>query len=187
MPIALSSASCARTVALVAPMHEKWQAAGKPTLKIGIGINFGEAIVGDLGSKTHQMNFTAIGDMVNLASRIEGVTKEYAVDLLLGEDAANLVHEFFYMQVAGMVQVKGRKQPVKLYYVIGERTEETDRKLVEYMRLYEEGIALYTKGAFAEAGAQFRQALMLHPPDKLARVYIERCAILEKALEGLCH
>jgi len=161
-------------------LNELWVAEGKKALKVGIGINYGEAIVGDLGSKKHQMNFTAIGDIVNLASRIEGVTKEYAIDLMVGEDAANLVGEFFYMQVAGLVQVKGRKKPVKLYYVIGERIGETDRKLVEYMRLYDEGMALYMKGAFAEAGSHFRQALLLHPPDKLARVYIERCAILEK-------
>ena len=140
-------------------LNEQWVAEGKKALKVGIGTNYGEAIVGDLGSKKHQMNFTAIGDIVNLASRIEGVTKEYAVDLLVGEDAANLVMDFFYMQVAGLVQVKGRKKPVKLYYVIGERIGETDRKLVEYMRLYDEGMALYMKGTFAEAGSQFRQAL----------------------------
>ncbi|MGB8354967.1 MAG: adenylate/guanylate cyclase domain-containing protein, partial [Chthoniobacteraceae bacterium] len=161
-------------------LNEQWVASGKKALKVGIGINYGEAIVGDLGSKKHQMNFTAIGDIVNLASRIEGVTKEYAIDLLVAEDAANLVGEFFHMQVAGLVQVKGRKKPVKLYYVIGERAGEPDRKLVEYMRLYDEGMALYMKGAFADAGSQFRQALMLHPPDKLAQVYIERCAELEK-------
>jgi len=161
-------------------LNEQWAAVGKSPYKMGIGINYGDAIVGDLGSKKHQMNFTAIGDIVNLASRIEGVTKEYSVDLLLGEDAAKLVEEFFYLQVAGMVQVKGRKQPAKLYYVIGERIGTPDRKLVEYMRVYEEGISLYTQGKFAEAGEQFRMALLLHPPDKLAGVYIERCAIMEK-------
>ena len=69
-------------------LNQRWAAAGTSPFTMGMGIQLREAIVGDLGSKKHQMNFTVIGDIVNLASRIEGVTKEYGVDLLVGEDAA---------------------------------------------------------------------------------------------------
>jgi adenylate cyclase len=160
-------------------LNKQWQEMGKESYAMGMGVNYGEVVVGELGSKL-QMNFTVIGDAVNLASRIEGVTKEYGVDLLVGEEAAVLAKEFFWMQTAGLVRVKGRNQPVKLFYVIDERAGDPDPKREEYLRTYEEGIALYLKGDFAAAGSKFQKALELHPPDALAKVYIERCAILAK-------
>lgn len=160
-------------------LNEQWIAAGKKPLAMGIGVNYGEVIVGNLGSK-QQMNFTVIGDTVNLGSRIEGTTKEYGVDLLVGEDAANLVKDFFLMQTAGLTQVKGRKKPVELFYIIGERPAVIEPRQEEYMRIYGEGMALYIKGDFAAAGEKFKRSLELHPPDALARVYIERCEIMAK-------
>ena len=160
-------------------LNEQWVAAGKKPLAMGMGINYGEVIVGNLGSK-QQMNFTVIGDTVNLGSRIEGTTKEYGVDLLVGEDAAKLVNDYFLMQTAGLTQVKGRKKPVELFYIIGERPEAIEPRQEEYMRIYGEGIALYIKGDFIAAGEKFKRSLELHPPDALARVYIERCAIMAK-------
>ncbi len=160
-------------------LNEEWIAAGKKPLAMGMGINYGEVIVGNLGSK-QQMNFTVIGDTVNLGSRIEGTTKEYGVDLLVGEDAAKLVADDYLMQTAGLTQVKGRKKPVELFYVIGRRPAVVEPRQEEYLRVYGEGIALYIKGDFAAAGEKFKHSLELHPPDALARVYIERCAILAK-------
>ena len=160
-------------------LNEEWIAAGKKPLAMGMGINFGEVIVGNLGSK-QQMNFTVIGDTVNLGSRIEGTTKEYGVDLLVGEDAAKLVTDEFLMQTAGLTQVKGRKKPVELFYVIGRRPAVVEPRQEEYLHVYGEGIALYIKGDFVAAGEKFKRSLELHPPDALARVYIERCSILAK-------
>ena len=160
-------------------LNEQWVAAGKKPLAMGMGINHGEVIVGNLGSK-QQMNFTVIGDTVNLGSRIEGTTKEYGVDLLVGEDAAKLVKDDFLMQTAGLTQVKGRKKPVELFYVIGERPAVIEPRQEEYMRIYGEGMALYIKGDFTAAGEKFKRSLELHPPDALAKVYIERCSIMAK-------
>ncbi len=165
-------------------LNEQWVTSGKKPLALGMGINYGEVIVGNLGSK-QQMNFTVIGDTVNLGSRIEGTTKEYGVDLLVGEDAAKLVKDDFLMQTAGLTQVKGRKKPVELFYVIGERPadgpecEETEAGGID-LRVYGEGMALYIKGDFTAAGEKFKCSLELHPPDALARVYIERCGIMAK-------
>ena len=117
----------------LAELNKRWQAAGQKALGMGLGINFGEAIVGNIGS-VHQMNLTVIGDVVNLASRIEGVTKEFGIDLLLGEDAAALVDEWFHLQSVGPVKVKGRKGGVELFTVAGERNDAVDPKLDEFLR-----------------------------------------------------
>ena len=171
--------SALRMRELLPALNQRWATEGKLPYAMGMGINYGEVIVGDLGSQ-QQKNFTVIGDPVNLASRIEGTTKEYGVDLLVGEDAAKLVKDDFLMQTAGLTQVKGRKKPVELFYIIGERPANVEPRQEEYLRVYGEGMALYLKGDFAAAGEKFKRSLELHPPDTLAKVYIDRCEILAR-------
>lgn len=177
--VAAAVSSALKMRELLPVLNAKWENEGKGQYAMGMGINFGTVIVGDLGSK-QQMNFTVIGDAVNLASRIEGTTKDYHVDLLVGEDAAKLVKDKFLMQTAGLTQVKGRTKPVELFYVISKMPEKIEPWQQEYLRLYQEGIALYIKGSFVEAGDRFSRSLVIHPPDSLAKVYIERCSDLAK-------
>lgn len=162
--------------ALIA-LNSRWKTNGGKPLAMGIGINFGEAIVGNIGS-IKRSNLTVIGDTVNLASRIEGVTKEYGVDLLLGEEAASQVRDLFYMQSAGLAQVQGRKRPVELFTVLGERTATPDPQLDGYLRVHAGAMALYVRGDFTAAGARFEEAHALRPADPLPPVYIKRCALL---------
>lgn len=177
--VAAAVASALKMRELLPVLNAKWEGEGKGQYAMGMGINFGTVIVGDLGSK-QQMNFTVIGDAVNLASRIEGTTKDYHVDLLVGEDAAKLVKDKFLMQSAGLTQVKGRMKPVELFYVISKMPEKIEPWQQEYLRLYAEGIALYLKGNFTEALDRFNRSLVIHPPDALAKVYIERCTDMAK-------
>lgn len=167
----------------LAALNARWKAEGKTPLAMGMGVNYGEVIVGNVGSH-QQMNLTLIGDTVNLASRIEGVTKEYGIDLLVGEDAAALVRDFFYLQSAGLVQVKNRKRPVELFTVLGERNGTPDAPLDAYLRIYADAMALYVRGDFTAAGARFEEARALRPPDPLPPVYIKRCALLAQQPPG---
>src|SRR4030095_3715899 len=97
-----------------------WARQGKREIKIGIGINKGEVIVGNLGS-TEKAEISAIGDAVKVASLLEGMTKEYHCDLLIGEAVEEQVRDTFYIRTVGLSQPKGKTQQLEIFTVIDER------------------------------------------------------------------
>ncbi|HEX8178627.1 MAG TPA: adenylate/guanylate cyclase domain-containing protein [Pyrinomonadaceae bacterium] len=97
-------------------LSHKWQLAGRAEVRIGIGINSGHAIVGNIGSN-RRLEFTAIGDTVNLASRLESATKELATDILISENTYDAVRGAFAAHRNGEIHVKGRTEPVVTYSV----------------------------------------------------------------------
>ncbi len=97
-------------------LSRKWALAGRSEIRIGIGINSGHAIVGNIGSN-RRLEFTAIGDTVNLAARLESATKELAVDILISEHTHDAVRGAFQMERRGEIHVKGRTEPVVTYSV----------------------------------------------------------------------
>jgi adenylate cyclase len=96
------------------------EAQGKAPLSVGIGINTGWAIVGNIGSP-ERMGYTAIGDTVNIASRLQGLTKEYQAGLLISHTTFEEINDLFETEWIGLVTVKGRAEPVGIYKVLGER------------------------------------------------------------------
>jgi class 3 adenylate cyclase len=107
------------------------EAQGKAPLSVGIGINTGWAIVGNIGSPA-RMGYTAIGDTVNIASRLQNLTKEYQASLLISQTTFEEIDDLFETEWIGLVTVKGRTAPVGLYKVLGERAparQATETKL----------------------------------------------------------
>lgn len=160
----------------LAKLNADWKSRGIQELAIGIGINYGEVIVGEMGS-SEKVEFTAIGDAVNLASRLEGVTKEYHLDLLLGENAAKLVGDTYILRTVDYVQVKGKTKPVDVFTVMGGGAAQTVSMPV-WLARYEDGVRLYRERKFSEAVAEFKECLHKQPDDYLSSMYLKRCQAL---------
>jgi adenylate cyclase len=157
----------------LAKLNADWKARGIQELAIGIGVNYGEVIVGEMGS-SEKVEFTAIGDAVNLASRLEGSTKEYHLDLLLGESVAALVGDTYILRTVDYVQVKGKTKPVDVFTVMGAGAAQTVSMPV-WLARYEDGVRLYRRRKFSEAAKVFEESLRQMPGDYLSSMYLERC------------
>ncbi len=165
----------------LAKLNAKWRGEGRPEFLIGIGLNQGEAIVGDLGSP-QKTEFTAIGDAVNLASRMEGLTKPYGVELLVSENVARLVEAEFLLQDADLVRVKGKKKAVEIYAVLGRNTPALmAEEMAGGLRSYVDGLAAFRAGELERALELMVDATECRPLDPLAAHYRER---IERARAG---
>src|SRR5437867_4245667 len=160
-------------------LNEKWRDEGRMGLGMGIGINQGEVIVGNIGSQEH-MDPTVIGDSVNLASRLEGLTRIYGIDILVGVTAAELVRDEFHLRSIARVQVKGKTKPVDTFTLIGARNEDVDSELLRWLESYEEGLEKFRARDFTEAKILFSRFLEFYPDDLLAQMYLARALDYER-------
>jgi adenylate cyclase len=153
-------------------LQKEYEKKGLPTIDIGIGLNTGEVNVGNMGSQTVR-SYTVMGDAVNLASRLEGINKEYGTRIILSEFTYNEVKDSFVCREVDWVRVKGKILPVKIFELIAEN--KVPEKLQEPMKWFQQGYEHYHAKGWAAAIEAFSKALDLNPADSVARRYVLRC------------
>ncbi len=153
-------------------LREKWKTEGKPELKVRMGINSGFMVIGNMGSGS-RMDYTVMGDSVNLASRLEGSNKVYSTDIMISEETYNKAKEYINAREIDLIKVKGKSQPVRVYQLLSKSDEV--RFDQEFLENYNRGIELYRYRNWEASLACFKKCSELQVDDILASIYVRRC------------
>jgi len=158
----------------LAQFNIRQTAENKQALDIGIGLNTAEVVVGNIGSE-RRMDYTVIGDGVNLASRLEGANKQYGSNILISEGTKDHLQDEFIIRPADLLRVKGKTEPVAIFEVLDHHDNVSFPHLLESQKLFNEGYATYHKADFSGARELFQQCYDLNDKDRLVALYIDRC------------
>jgi len=149
------------------------EAQGKKAVEIGLGLNTDSIVSGNIGSPK-RMDYTVIGDGVNLASRLESACKQYGARILISENTYRKLRGTYRVREVDLVVVKGKTEPVGVFEVLDYYTEESFPNVADFIGHYRNGILAYRRRNWDKAVDAFNQALRLRGTDKLCQLYVER-------------
>jgi len=163
-------------------MRKKWQEEQKPLINARIGINTGDMIVGNMGSKKI-FDYTVLGSEVNVAARLEPLNKDFGTRIAVSEstrtEAEKYRPERFVFRRLARVQLKGRNKPLEVHELVGLR-EDTGEDILGMIEMFETGLGLFMDSKFAEAKAIFQTIPEKTPIDGPSKTYISLCEYYEK-------
>jgi adenylate cyclase len=165
--------SAVTMIGMIVAINSRRRARGLPNISLGIGIASGEVVAGTIGSPK-RMDYTVIGDSVNLASRLEAITKVYQAAIVVCEDTARAVGDAHPMRELDTIRVRGRQRPARIFQVMTPQTVIAPEALGAYAR----GRAAMAARRWADAVEAFKAALDAEPADRAAALMLERARVL---------
>ena len=168
--------ACKAAIEIRSAMYAEQQTSiseGKTVISVGIGINTGKVVFGPVGS-SNRMDFTSIGDTVNLAARLEGTNKVYGTKAIISEAVYEKLQDLFVCRELDFITVKGKTQPVKIYELLYP-TNKAPQSVIELKNLFEKGLSCYRRKLFDKAEQYFTSCMNVYK-DKASAVFLDRIA-----------
>ncbi len=163
--------------------NKEREAQGMMPVDMGVGLNTDMVVSGNIGSPK-RMDYTLIGDGVNLASRLESACKAYSARILISDHTYTKLRGTYRIRDVDLVVVKGKTEPVGVYEVLDYHSDETFPNLMDVVNYFNEGMKKYRAGEWDAAVDKFKEALARNPSDRLSQTYIERCNHLKESPPG---
>ncbi len=157
----------------LAEMRRQWEKEGKPLLRMRIGLNTGPMVIGNMGSRL-RMNYTMMGDAVNLAARLEGANKEYGTSIMISDATYAVAKESIEVRELDTIRVVGKITPTVVYELLARKGTLSSPK-VEVLQWYQAGLEAYKTRQWEKAIQYFLEALRLDPKDGPSHLYLKRC------------
>jgi len=173
--------ACHAALAMIARLEKMNQEGVWPEgrkINIGIGVNSGEMVVGNMGAEK-RFDYTVLGDAVNLGSRVESINKQYGTKIIITEFTKAEISDEFVTRYLDKVAVKGKTEPVKIYELVGYR-KNLELKQMDIIELYEEAFGYYQKKKWDKAIEILNKYTRLLPDDLAAENLLERCKYYKK-------
>ena len=157
-----------------------WLREGKSDLRVRIGINTGEVVVGNMGG-ADRFDYTIIGDSVNLGARLEGANKQYKSNIMISENTYQYVKDKIIVRELDLLVVMGKSEPIRVYELIGLEEEALSEEKLQLVKLYTNALAHYRRREFDDAIKGFESVLQINTNDFPSQLYIERSYLYKKS------
>jgi adenylate cyclase len=181
-PLRACKSALAMRDALVS-LNKEWAALGRPELHMRIGINTGDMVVGNMGSRG-KFAYTVMGDSVNLGSRLEGANKEYRTSIMVSKRTYDFVKDQVVGRELDLLTVKGRTEPVGVYELWFMKGDDREAEAQRFLEAYSQGMTFYHRHDWTSAAGAFARALELRPDDYPSLLHRDRSVQFQQSGEG---